>query len=67
MEKAGRLKRQLEQLLAQDLSEMGYEARIRHQQRVEELRDLCTAMALSILGGSNEEQPLSTSARPTRP
>ena len=42
MEKATRLKHQLERLLAQDLSAMGHEALVRHQQRIEELRPLCT-------------------------
>ncbi len=44
LEKATRLKHQLERLLAQDLSEMGHQARIRHQQRIEELAALCTPM-----------------------
>ncbi|MCH7840700.1 MAG: hypothetical protein IID38_10765 [Planctomycetes bacterium] len=42
MEKATRLKHQLDRLLAQDFSEMGHQARIRHQRRIEELRTLCT-------------------------
>ncbi len=42
MEKATRLKHQLERLLAQDLSQMGHEALIRHRQRIEELRTFCT-------------------------
>ena len=41
MEKATRLKHQLDRLLAQDFSEMGHQARIRHQRRIEELRTLC--------------------------
>ena len=38
-----KLKQQLEQLLAQDLSEMGYEARIRRQQRIDALKLECAA------------------------
>lgn len=41
MNKAEKIKRQLEQLLAQDLSGMGFQARVRQQQRIEELRALC--------------------------
>jgi len=39
--------RQLQQLLALDLSGMGYEARIRHQQRIETLKAECDREAES--------------------
>jgi len=52
--------RQLQQLLAQDFMGMGYEARIRHQQRIEALQAEC-AGALSI-------EPLnSETTEPVRP
>ena len=38
-----KLKQQLEQLLAQDLSEMGYEARICRKQRIDALKLECAA------------------------
>lgn len=36
-----RIRCQLKQLLAQDLSGMGYQARVRQQRRIDALRGLC--------------------------
>ncbi|MCH7591629.1 MAG: hypothetical protein IH989_02460 [Planctomycetes bacterium] len=40
MRQPTKIESQLDRLLAQDFSQMGYQARIRHQQRIEELRAL---------------------------
>lgn len=40
MKEPTKIESQLDRLLAQDFSQMGYQARIRHQQRIEELRAL---------------------------
>ncbi len=43
MGESSKLETQIERLLAQDLSKMGYQARIRHQQRIDDLRALNTS------------------------
>ena len=56
MSEAAKLESQLERLLAQDLSQMGYQARIRHQQRIEELR-AHRATRVTIPANKPEQEP----------
>ena len=53
------LESQLERLLACDLSEMGYQARVRHQQRIEELRvQIADAGSSASTETRNEPSPI---------
>ena len=55
MKEAAKLESQLERLLGQDLSRMGYQACIRHQQRIEELRALRAAESPEAGSGIDRE------------
>ena len=52
--------RNLQQLLAQDLTAVGYEARIRHQRRIEALKVECA-------GASVHGQCATTTSEPVKP
>lgn len=48
MNNASKIKRQLEHLLAQDLSEMGFQAQVRHRRQIEELRALASDVGTAL-------------------
>ena len=54
--------RQLQQLLAQDLAGMGYEARIRHQQRIEALKAECAEGSANAQIETNASEPVEPGA-----
>ena len=59
-----KLDSQLVHLLAQDVSKMGYQARIRHQKRIDDLRARRDAKPMEECVASNEERSLVTPDQP---
>ncbi len=61
------IKRRLDQLLAQNLSEMGYQARVRQQQRIEALESLCAEHQTETREAVISSTPPDAPARPFCP